>query len=107
MLSIYGCLQHQKIFSGNDACNEVIDAEQGSRVSLIQREAASGVNIGKYPYYQEKYHLFRTASRCGHVFQIMFQVSPHLSNDCWGGDTYRLSLLVRNFPIPYHQRLRF
>lgn len=76
MLSIYGCLQHQK---GSDACNEVVDAGQGSHVSLIQHEAVSGVIMGKYPYYQEKYYLFRTASRCGHVFHIMFQVSPHLA----------------------------
>lgn len=75
VLSIYGCLQHQKIFRGSDACIEVVDAEQGSLVSLIQHEAASGVDTGKYPYYQEKYHLFQTASRCGHVFQIMFQMT--------------------------------
>lgn len=80
MLSIYGFL-HQKIDSRNDACSGVIDAEGGSYVSLIPREAASGVDNGKYLYYQEKYRLFRTASMCGHVLQIIFQVSPLLKSD--------------------------
>ena len=80
VLSVYGCLQHRKIFSGNDASNDVVDAERGSYVSLIQHEAASGVNIGKYSCYQDKYPLSRTASKCGQVLQIMFQVSPLLKN---------------------------
>uniref|UniRef100_A0A161ZVJ7 Uncharacterized protein n=1 Tax=Daucus carota subsp. sativus TaxID=79200 RepID=A0A161ZVJ7_DAUCS len=66
---------HRKIFSGNDASNDVVDAERGSYVSLIQHEAASGVNIGKYSCYQDKYPLSRTASKCGQVLQIMFQMT--------------------------------
>ncbi|XP_074344464.1 uncharacterized protein LOC141683628 isoform X3 [Apium graveolens] len=72
LLSIYGCLQHWKIYSGSNACNEVVDAEQGSHVSLIQHEAVTGVDMGKYPYYQEKYYHFRTAS------SLVYQVSIFL-----------------------------